>query len=373
MGFREQEPLNPGRPAAKDAAGTPSPRGRATPENPPNRFVPIRYEPEADELEAQARAFPDGRQLATQVFEDAARSILNPIDSPDLPFRWTVNPYRGCEHGCSYCYARPDHERLGFSAGLDFETRILAKREAPRLLRQELRARRWRGETIALAGATDAWQPIEKTLAITRGCLEIMLEARQAVTLVTKNRLVTRDIDILREMARLGTVTTAISITTLDATIARRMEPRASAPAERLEAIKRLADAGIPAQVMVSPVIPGLTDHEIPSILQAAKEAGACSAGWILLRLPHGLKDLFSAFLERQFPDRKSKVLHAIGECRGGRLNDAEFSRRFRGAGARAETLATLFRVSAERLGFDLEHPRADETQFRPPLAMQAD
>ncbi|MEW5927489.1 MAG: PA0069 family radical SAM protein [Gemmatimonadota bacterium] len=324
-------------------------RGRGASHNPPNRFEKLHVELEpvpGDPGDPEPRT-------ETQYFRDHARSILARNDSPDVPFSVSINCYRGCSHGCIYCYARPNHEYLGFSAGLDFETRIMVKEDAPALLRRELSSPRWRPEVVAMSGVTDPYQPVERKLRLTRGCLEVLAEARNPVGIVTKNHLVTRDADLLGELARFGAALVFLSITTLDPKLQRVMEPRTSIPARRLDAIRELADAGIPTGVMVAPVIPGLTDHEMPAILEAAARAGARSAGYVPLRLPFAVKDLFERWLEQHFPDRRNKVLNRIRELRGGRLNDAQFHGRMRGEGIWAAHLKQLFRTTCKRLGMN--------------------
>lgn len=324
-------------------------RGRGASHNPPNRFERLHAELEPIPSDPDD---PDPRPH-TQYFRDHARSILARNDSPDIPFNVSINCYRGCSHGCIYCYARPNHEFLGFSAGLDFETRIMVKEDAPELLRRELSSPRWQPEVIALSGVTDPYQPVERKLRLTRGCLEILAEARNPVSIVTKNHLVTRDIDLLSELARFGAALVFLSVTTLDPKLQRLMEPRTSIPARRLDAIRELAAAGIPTGVMVAPVVPGLTDHEMPAILEAAAEAGARSAGYVPLRLPFAVKDLFEQWLEQHFPDRKNKVLNRIRELRGGRLNDAQFHERMQGEGIWAAHLKQLFKTTCRRLGMN--------------------
>lgn len=324
-------------------------RGRGASHNPPNRFEKLHVELEPVPGDPDD---PDPR-TKTQYFRDRARSILARNDSPDIPFNVSINCYRGCSHGCIYCYARPNHEFLGFSAGLDFETRIMVKEDAPELLRRELSSPRWRPEVIAMSGVTDPYQPVERKLGLTRGCLEVLAEARNPVSIVTKNHLVTRDADLLGELARYGAALVFLSITTLDPKLQRVMEPRTSIPARRLDAIRELSAAGIPTGVMVAPVIPGLTDHEMPAILEAAAEAGARSAGYVPVRLPFAVKDLFEQWLEQHFPDRRAKVLNRIRELRGGRLNDAHFHERMRGEGIWAAHLKQVFGTTCRRLGMN--------------------
>ena len=327
-------------------------RGRGAAGNPANRFDKIDYARDED-------APPEeGPGPKTEALLDASRSIIATNDSPDLGFSASVNPYRGCEHGCSYCYARPSHEYAGFSAGLDFETKILVKMNAAELLRKELSAKKWQPKVVVMSGVTDPYQPLERSLKITRQCLEVFAEFRNPVALITKNALIARDADILGELARDGCAAATVSITTLDPELQRKMEPRASHPQKRLDAIKALADAGVPVGVNAAPIIPGINEHEIPAILEAAAKAGATRAGYVFVRLPWGVKDLFSDWLQRHFPDRKEKVLSQIRESRGGKLYDSSFGARGRGDGAFADNINALFRLALKRHGY-LEHKRA--------------
>ncbi len=315
----------------------------------------------------------DGKAPRTEFLADATRSIIARNDSPDLSFGASLNPYRGCEHGCVYCYARPTHEYLGFSSGLDFERRILVKRRAPRLLRQALSSTSWRPRVIAISGVTDAYQPVERRLRLTRGCLAVLRDFRNPVAIVTKNHLVTRDADILAELAEHHCVHVWISVTTLRNELQRVMEPRTSVPGRRLAAIRRLSEAGVPVGVFVAPLIPGLTDEEMPSILKASAQAGARHASFLLLRLPLGVADHFADWLEAHFPDRKEKVLGRIRQVRGGRLNSGEFHRRFRGEGEYADQLEGLFRAAARRAGLDGDPPPLSTAGFRRDGGVQAD
>jgi DNA repair photolyase len=290
--------------------------GRGAAENPKNRFDRLHYEPDPD---ADPGDLPSPK---TEILRDATRSILATNDSPDVGFKYSLNPYRGCEHGCAYCFARPTHEYLGFSAGLDFETKILVKEDAPELLRKELSSKRWDPQTVMVTGVTDAWQPIERSLRLTRRCLEVFVEFRNPVATITKNELVARDADLLGELATHGAAASFLSITTLDASLSRILEPRASTPDRRLAALRALSAAGVPCGVMVAPVIPGLTDHEMPAILAAARGAGATLAGYEMLRLPGAVAPLFVAWLERHFPDRKEKILNKVLSLRDGKLYD---------------------------------------------------
>ncbi|MBZ0113793.1 MAG: PA0069 family radical SAM protein [Thermoanaerobaculia bacterium] len=318
------------------------PRGRGASDNPPNRF---------DRISVHLDERPSG-VVASEYFEDSTRSIISHNASPDVGFEASLNPYRGCEHGCIYCYARPTHEHLGFSAGLDFESRIVVKSQAPELLRAELSRPRYQPKPLAMSGVTDPYQPVEKELRITRGCLEVLAEHRHPVLVITKGHLVTRDIDLLADLAHYQAAAVRISITTLDGDLSRRMEPRAPHPRERLRALKALSEAGIPCGVLVSPILPGLTEHEMPAILEAAHDAGATAASYILLRLPGAVAGLFEDWLTQHFPDRRERVLARQREIRSGQLNDSRFGHRMRGDGTYAEQISNLFRVSARRLGF---------------------
>jgi len=342
-----------------------APRGRGTGLNPTNRFDALAYEWEesADPAEKPAPK--------TRFFRDTTKSILVRNDSPDIPFSWSLNPYRGCEHGCVYCYARPYHEYLGLSSGIDFESMILVKEDAPELLRAELAKPSWEPETVALGGVTDVYQPIERKLELTRRCLQVFADARHPCGLVTKNHLVTRDVDVFQELAKLKLARVFVSLTTLDPELARRMEPRASSPQKRLEAINMLAKASIHVGVMTAPLILGLNDHEVPSLLEAAAGAGAVSAGYVPLRLPHQLGPLFEDWLARHYPDRKEKVLNQIRALRGGALNDPRFGSRMRGSGIFADHLAQLFALTCRRVGLNRDrfaHAMSGE-HFRRPLA----
>lgn len=291
--------------------------------------------------------------LRTEVYRDATRTLIAYNDSPDIGFDASINPYRGCEHGCIYCYARPTHEYLGMSLGTDFESKIFAKEHAADLLRKELAALSWKPQVIAISGVTDAYQPVERTLKLTRGCLEVLADCRNPAVIITKNFLVTRDLDLLQQLAAHQAVRVVVSITTLASTLARQMEPRASTPALRLKTVEVLAKAGIPVGVNMAPIVPGITDHEIPDLLRAAADAGAQFANFTMLRLPYAVKDLFADWLERHFPERKTKVLHRIAEMRGGRLNDSTFGQRMRGEGIFADQIRDLFQMTKRRLHLD--------------------
>jgi DNA repair photolyase len=336
-------------------------RGRGAADNPPNRFERLHVEMEQEEPD------PDDPGPRTQFFRDDTKSIIARNDSPDVGFTHSLNPYRGCEHGCVYCFARPFHEYLGLSAGLDFETRIMVKEDAPALLRKELMAPRWRGEPIAFSGVTDPYQPVERRLRVTRRCMEVMAEFRNPVCIVTKNHLVTRDVDLLGGLAAEGAAAVFISITTLDPALQREMEPRASTPARRLAAVEALSAAGVPVGVLVAPVIPGLTDHEMPAILDAAAAAGAKHAGFVPLRLPYAVAGLFSDWLEAHHPERKEKVLGLVRGMRGGKLYDSAWGERMRGSGEYAENLRSLFRVASMKAGLNKRHFELSSAAFRKP------
>ena len=315
-------------------------------------------------LDHQAAEGESVRQVQTQVLADKSKSLINRVDSPDVPFNWSMNPYRGCEHGCIYCYARPTHEFLGFSCGLDFETKIMAKHDAPSLLRSELAAAKWQPDTIALSGNTDCYQPVERQFELTRQCLQVLLECRNPVGIITKNRLVLRDLDLLTQLASMNLVHVVISVTTLDNGLASNMEPRASAPAERLDTIRRLNEAGVPVSVLVAPVIPGLTDSEIPAILEAVADAGARSAGYVLLRLPHQVKTLFLTWLDENYPTKRESVESKIRQTRDGDLYDSTFGDRKRGTGVFAENIRSMFRVFGQRHGLLQPKLELDKDRF---------
>ncbi|HTQ99712.1 MAG TPA: PA0069 family radical SAM protein [Candidatus Acidoferrum sp.] len=332
---------------------TPPVRGRGALDNPAGRFEHKRHEADADAFDAMldAELEQETRQIPTQVFRDQSRTIVTSNDSPDIGMDLTVNPYRGCEHGCIYCFARPTHEYLGMSAGLDFESKLFVKHDAAALLREKLSSRNWQPHVLFFSGITDPYQPLERKLKITRACLQVLNEFGNPAALISKNHLVMRDVDVLGEMAARGLVSVFLSITTLDSRLARLMEPRASRPAMRLRAIETLAKAGVPTGVMIGPVLPGLTDHEIPAILEAAADAGAGNAGYTMLRLPYGVKDLFQHWLHEHFPDRAEKVLRRLREMHGGKLYDSAFGHRMRGEGQHAEHIASVFKVYRNRYG----------------------
>ncbi len=345
----------------------PAPKGRGAGFNPTNRFETTHHELELEQVEDDEEYLDSLNRPKTEYLPDRTRTIIAYNDSPDVGFETSINPYRGCEHGCIYCYARPTHEFLGYSAGVDFETRILVKEDAPELLRAELSSPKWKPRVLALSGVTDPYQPLERRMGLSRRCLAVLAEFRQAVSIITKNRLVTRDIDLLGELAGHGAAGVFLSITTLDPGLAGRLEPRTTRPAGRLEAIARLTEAGIPAGVMVAPLIPGLTEHEMPAILKAAAEAGARFAGFTIVRLPLAVAPLFEDWLGRHYPDRKDKVLERIRSMRGGRLNDSRFGHRMGGEGHHAEMIARLFRSASRRAGLNQRPWPVSAAAFRRP------
>ena len=340
----------------------PASNGRGAGSNPKNRFERLEVVPDPIEPDDEAPL------LRTQFIKDGTQSILTRNDSPDVGFTWSVNPYRGCEHGCAYCFARPTHEYLGYSAGLDFETKIVVKAHAPDLLRKELSASKWVPQTVALSGVTDCYQPVERKLEITRRCLAVLAEFRNPVAVITKNHLVTRDIDLYRELAAHQAACINISITTLDTHLAKKLEPRASPPLRRLKAIELLSKAGIPVCVLMAPCIPGLNDHEMLNIFTAAANAGAQAASFTPLRLPGAVAGIFSSWLDTHAPDKKEKILNRVREMRGGKLNDPNFGTRMRGAGFYAEQMAAMYRVAWKAAGFAKKPPiQLSAAHFRPP------
>jgi DNA repair photolyase len=345
----------------------PAPRGRGARRNPANRFESTHHEFELEQLELDDDYIEILGRPPTEYLADTSRSIIAQNDSPDVGFEVSINPYRGCEHGCIYCYARPTHEYLGFSAGLDFETKIMVKHDAPELLRNSLSSPRWRPRVLGLSGVTDAYQPVERRLELTRRCLEVLVEFRQAVGIITKNRLVTRDIDLLSELAKHNAAGVFVSITSLDQDLVGRLEPRTTRPAGRLKTIAALAEAGIPVGVMVAPIIPGLTEHEMPAILKAAADAGARNAGYTIVRLPMEVSPLFQDWLEQHFPGKKEKVLDRIRAVRDGRLNDSRFGARMSGQGKAAELISRLFRLTCHRAGLNLNPWPVSAEAFRRP------
>ena len=339
-------------------------RGRGAVSNRAGRFEGLAHLPQDDGWD-MGEELP---RLVTETRAEQAKSLITYNKSPDLPFDRSINPYRGCEHGCIYCFARPSHAWLGMSAGLDFETRLIARPNAPEVLARELRHRNYRVATIAIGTNTDPYQPIERAHEITRNCLKVLRDFRHPVAVVTKGTLIERDIDILADMARDGLVRVGISITTLDAGISRAMEPRVPSPRRRLATIRRLAEAGIEVRIMVSPVVPGLTDPEIEALVAAGAEAGASAASWIMLRLPREVSPLFQEWLAEHFPNRAAKVMARVREMHGGQDYDARWMHRMRGEGIYAALIARRFQRVIAAHGLNETLPELPVGLFRPPV-----
>lgn len=343
-------------------------KGRGAVSNPAGRYERDHREPVDDGWSVTDDDTP-GVGPATIVTVDPARTIISRNTSPDIGFSASINPYRGCEHGCVYCYARPGHAYLGLSAGLDFETRLFARTGAPALLEAEIAHRGYACDPIAIGTVTDAWQPVERRLRITRGCLQVLASARHPLSLITKASLVERDLDLLAPMAAQGLVFAMVTVTTLDPALARLLEPRAPAPWRRLETIRRLADAGVPVGVSVAPVIPFVNEPEIEAVLDAAHAAGARYANHVVLRLPWELRDVFSAWLAEHFPDRAARVTARLRDMRGGRDNDPRFGWRMKGQGPFADMIRMRFDARLRRLGIGRERPALRTDLFEPPAA----
>ena len=339
-------------------------KGRGAATNREGRFESRRSEPEDDGWAGEAEPAPHPE---TTVVEERARSILTRNDSPDIPFDLSINPYRGCEHGCVYCYARPTHAYLNLSSGLDFETRLFAKTNAAELLRAELARPGYACTPVNIGGITDPYQPVEQRYRVTRAVLQVLAECRHPVTVITKSARIEQDLDLLQDLARDALVQVFVSVTTLDNRLASKLEPRASAPHRRLAAIRRLRDAGIPAGVMVAPIIPMITDRDLEAILEAAHEAGALTAGYVLVRLPHEVKELFREWLSLHYPERAAHVMSLIRQMRGGRDNDARFGSRMRGEGPFAQLIQRRFELARERHGLARRMPPLSRDKFRPP------
>lgn len=342
------------------------PKGRGATINLEGRFESVVRESVDDGWNASSEEEPP--KLETTVTEEVAKSIIARNESPDVGFSQSINPYRGCEHGCIYCYARPTHAYVNLSPGLDFETKLFAKVNAAGLLREELSKPGYRCEAISLGANTDPYQPIEREYRITRGILEILSECEHPVGIVTKSSMVERDLDLLAPMAEKKLVKVFVSITTMDHEIARKLEPRAAAPARRLQTIKTLSEAGVPCGVLTAPVIPFLTDSGIEKVLEAAHEAGATLAGYVLLRLPYEIKDLFKDWLNHHYPLKAQHVMSRVREMRGGRENDPQFGSRMRGEGEFADLLAKRFKIACKRLGLNQRDWELDMKRFKPPL-----
>ncbi|NVK03274.1 MAG: PA0069 family radical SAM protein [Flavobacteriia bacterium] len=332
---------------------------RGTEEQPTNRFDSQSY------TRIEEWMLPDEEEnTKTQLIATHPKSIVNPVSSPDVPSNWSMNPYQGCEHGCPYCYARNSHEYWGYSAGVDFETKILYKANAAELLRKKLNSPSWKGEPIMLSGNTDCYQPIERKLMITRELLKVALEYRQPIGVITKNALVLRDLDLLTEMAKHNLIHVAISITSLDAALQRNLEPRASAPYKRLNTIKTLSSAGIPTLAMLAPMIPGLNSHELLPLMKAVSEAGALKSRYITVRLNGHLRDLFETWLDAHYPDKKSKVMNSIKHTHSGRVNAFRYGIRMSGTGREAETLRQAYAVGNKKYFKNKKMPAMSSEHF---------
>ena len=347
---------------------SPAIHGRGASWSPANRFEKLHVDlGDVDVVQVDPMDEEEKPRRDTQFFRDGTRTIIARNNSPDVGFETSVNPYRGCEHGCIYCFARPTHEYLGLSAGLDFESKIMVKNDAPRLLEAELSSPKWTPQVLVMSGVTDPYQPIERKLGITRGCLEVLVKFRNPVAIITKNRLVTRDADLLGELASYKASAVNVSVTSLDPNIQRVLEPRTSSPAARLETVATLRAAGIPVGVMVAPIIPGLTDHEVPKIVEACARAGAQFAGYTIVRLPWAIAPLFEHWLDEHFPEKKQKVLQRIRHIRGGtKLNDSRWGTRTKGEGIFAEQIRSMFEVACRRAGIG-PRPELSTTSFRRP------
>ncbi|UOE99776.1 PA0069 family radical SAM protein [Bdellovibrio reynosensis] len=339
-------------------------RGRGASSNVTNRYDTLKYEATEEDFDNYET---EKSLLKTEVLKDSSRSIITKNNSPDIGFEFSVNPYRGCEHGCAYCYARPSHEYLGFSPGLDFESKIVIKETAPELLREALMKPSWKPAVIMMSGITDCYQPLERKYELTRGCLRVLADFKNPVSMITKNALITRDIDIFKEMIEYDGIKIYISVTTLDPELGKVLEPRTSRPQARLQAIEALANAGVPVGVNVAPCIPGLNDHELPQILKAASEAGATSAGYTPLRLPSSVLPIFEEWLEVHQPLKKEKVLNSVRDIRGGKLNDAQFGSRMRGEGPRADQMAQMFALYTRKYNLNMKHFNLSTAHFQRP------
>ncbi len=344
------------------------PHGRGGTAQPQNRFESTVHVPDYAHFEGDEEFLEELRSVPTEFLADKSQSIVSENDSPDLGFRYSLNPYRGCEHGCAYCYARPTHEYLGFNAGIDFESKIVVKERAPELFHEWLARDGYEPGPIMFSGVTDCYQPAERRLELTRRCLQVAQEFGQPVCIVTKNALVVRDLGILTEMAARQLCAVAVSLTSLDPEFTATLEPRTSRPLARLRAMKALSDAGVPVTVMTAPIIPGLNDSELPKLLEAAKDHGATSAGYVLLRLPWTVKPVFLDWLERTQPTKKSRILKLIQSTRDGKLYQSEFGVRGRGTGPIAEQIEQTFRIFKQKLGLNEPRRGLSLDHFRPPL-----
>jgi len=339
-------------------------KGRAAQINPKNRFEKLHIENLPDEEILFDEGFPSDQKIKTVFYKDDSKSVIAKNDSYDVGFGYSFNPYRGCEHGCIYCYARPTHEYLGFSSGIDFETKIMVKEDAPSLLEKEFRKKSYKPDLIMFSGNTDCYQPIERKLKLTREALKVCLKYKNPVCIITKNSLIQRDIDVLKELAGLKLVTVTLSITTLDKNLAHKMEPRTSSPDMRLKTIEVMAKNNIPVGVNIAPIIPGLNDKEIPDILKESAKLGAAHAGKVMLRLPYSVKELFIEWLDREFPEKSKKIINSIKGVRGGKLNSSEWGKRFRGEGELAEAIHKLFYLSCKKYGLNSERDYISAEHF---------
>jgi len=346
-------------------------KGRGAQINPANRFEQLHVDYDETELSELTDAELKEEKAETVFLKDYSKTIISINNSYDIGFEYSINPYRGCEHGCVYCYARPSHEYLGFSSGIDFETKIMVKEDAPKLLEETFKKKSYKPDLIVLSGNTDCYQPVERKLKLTRGILEVCLKHRNPVAIITKNALIRRDIDLLKELAAHNLTSVTISITSLNKDLIRKMEPRTSTPELRLKTIEELANNNIPVGVNVAPIIPGLTDEEIPAILNEAASRGAQHAGHIILRLPYANKDLFIDWLKREFPDRAGKVLNRIKELRGGKLNNSEWGKRFTGEGEIADAINNLFKLSCKKYGLNKKSFNFSNSLFRREISDQ--
>jgi len=335
--------------------------------DPPNRFERLHRDANPVHADCEQEFLAGEPHRKIEYLEDTSKSIISENNSPDIPFRYSLNPYRGCIHGCAYCYARPTHEYLGFSAGLDFETKIIVKRNAPQLFREFLSRESWQVQPIIFSGVTDCYQPAEREFRLTRGCVEVAAECRQPIGIITKNALVARDLDLLKIMADQRLLNVAVSITTLDRKLASSMEPRTSTPEARLRTMEQLADAGVPVQLMLAPILVGLNDTEIPAILKAARQAGATAAGYQLLRLPLNVLPVFQEWLERTQPLKADAVMSKIRSTRDGKSSDSKFGRRMTGQGVIADSVRNTFEVFCKKLGYASQLPARDTTSFQRP------
>src|SRR5882724_6535096 len=352
-----------------EEAPPPSPaiHGRSASWNPANRFEKLHIDlGDVDLVQIDPTEDDERPRRETQFFRDGTKTIIARNQSPDVGFETSINPYRGCEHGCIYCFARPTHEYLGLSAGLDFESKIMVKPDAPKLLEAELSSPKWQPQALIMSGVTDPYQPVERKLRITRGCLEVLAKFRNPLAIITKNRLVTRDIDLLGELAAHNAAAVNVSVTSLDPNLQRVLEPRTSSPAARLETVAALRAAGIPVGVMVAPIIPGLTDHEVPKIVEACARAGAQFAGYTIVRLPWAIAPLFEHWLDEHFPEKKERVLSRIRHIRNGKINDPRWGFRTKGEGIFAEQIRSMFEVACRRAGIG-DRPELSTAAFRRP------